>query len=475
MAESPRGQAISVAKAVLGTIARGLWRAAVYLGPLLLAAAAYLGRLAVDAVHGVRVLLLDRRKRKAPERAADFDQIRENLRAGRAARWAAWRALPAQRRLAVRAASVAVLLAIVAILRARHLTPSPLASSQAAQDIQPTPSFGALRQSTPAPTVDLSAAAARFEKDARAAAPGQWAFLTEGPVLAPGPRGDFDDFTIASPWVLREVEGGTTRYRMWYRGCYFRGRDRGCAIGHATSSDGIRWQKTKGPVMVPADAVERRQLHGVTVARAGDKYFLWYSVAPDLSGPRRSSTLHLATSADGLRWEPAGQVLSASEQAHYALEPSALYDGRQFHLWFLDSLQHFEKYDFRPQEGAPFLMHFTSADGRTWEESGRFPLGPMGLERFRVTVEARPDAGFQAMFFEDYNDQWGRLVSADGNAWELDNSAKTALDRRSIAESLDRVTGAAGLEMPGGTLVWLVTTSSRAGREEIRVGFRRGA
>ena len=123
MAESPRGQAISVAKAVLGTIARGLWRAAVYLGPLLLAAAAYLGRLAVDAIHGVRVLLLRRRNRKAPERVADFDQIEQQLRARRVTRWAAWRALPAQRRFAVRAAAVAILLAIVVTARARYLTP----------------------------------------------------------------------------------------------------------------------------------------------------------------------------------------------------------------------------------------------------------------------------------------------------------------------------------------------------------------
>jgi hypothetical protein len=301
-------------------------------------------------------------------------------------------------------------------------------------------------------------------------APGQWTFLTEGPVLAPGVRGEFDDFIIASPWVLREGEPGATRYRMWYRGCYFRGRDRGCAIGHAASADGIRWQKTKGSVFEPADPAERRRLHGVTVVRTGGRYFMWYSVTPELFGPRQPSTLHLATSSDGLRWEAAGQVLATTERGPYPMEPSALHDGRQFHLWFLDSLRTFEKDDYALQPGAPFLMHFTSPDGRTWQESGRFPLQPTGLDSLRPVVEPRRDGGFQTMGVE--GNQYVRFVSSNGNDWDMDGAATTTIERRSLSDDVWYINDVTALESEGGTLAWFVT-QRQTGREEIRVGFRR--
>ena len=289
-------------------------------------------------------------------------------------------------------------------------------------------------------------------------------------MLNPGTRGEFDDFIIASPSVLREVERGATRYRMRYRGCYFRGCDRGCAIGHATSADGIRWQKTKGPVFEPADSAARSRLHGVTVARSGDRYFMWYSVTPELFGPRQPSTLHLATSSDGLRWEAAGQVLAATQRDPYPIEPSALHDGQQFHLWFPDSLRTFEKDDFELRPGAPFLMPFTSADGRTWQESARFPWQSTGLDSFRAVIEPRRDGGFQATTFEGR--QYVRFVSSDGNEWDMDREATRTIDERSLSADVWHITDATGLEGDDGTLVWFVT-KRQSGREEIRVGFRR--
>ena len=316
----------------------------------------------------------------------------------------------------------------------------------------------------------MDAAAARFERDARGKAPGQWTFLTEGPVLASGSRGEFDDFTIASPWVLREGDGNRTRYRMWYRGCYFRGPDRGCAIGHATSADGVRWQKTKGPVFEPSDPDARLRLNAVTVARSGDRYFMWYSVTPELFGPRQPNTLHLATSSDGLRWEAAGQVHATTERSPHPMEPSALHDGTQFHLWFSDSLRTFEKDDYQLQPGAPFLMHFTSPDGRTWLESGRFPLKPTGLDNFRAVVEPRPGGGFQATAWEGR--QYVRFVSSDGNEWDMDSGATTTIERRSLSDEVWYITDATALASDGGTLAWFVT-KRQIGREEIRVGFRK--
>ena len=467
-----RAEAIATARAALRAVGQGLVRAAVYLGPLLVAAIGYLATLGADAVSAGRALLIRRARGRAPGQSAEYDQQEAALRKANATRWTPWRALPAHRRFAVRIAAVALVVVFGALLRARFTTPaSQEAAAKSVATLPAAQDDGAATQPPPPPPVDIDAAAARFESDARRAAPGQWTFLTEGPVLAPGTRGEFDDFIVASPWVLREADGSRTRYRMWYRGCYFRGRDRGCAIGHATSEDGVRWKKTKGPVFEPSDPAARRGLHGVTVVRSGDRYLMWYSVAPELFGPRQPSTLHLATSSDGLRWEAAGQVLAATSRDPYPIEPSALHDGTQFHLWFSDNLRTFEKDDFELKAGAPFLMHFTSADGRTWQESGRFAVKPTGLDNFRAVVEARRDGGFLATGLEGR--QYVRFVSSDGNDWEMDGGATKDIDGRSLSADVWYVTDATALERDGGALVWFVT-QRQSGREEIRVGFRRG-
>lgn len=467
--------AAAIAADVLRTIGRTLLRAAVYLGPLLLAAGVYIAKLGADAVAAFRALILRRARAKSPNPLPEYEQREAALRDAKAKRWSAWGALPAQRRLAVRIAAVALVVVAGALVRARFTTPGPAAPPEATAEASPASAAAftdlAANQPAPPPPIDMNAAAARFDRDARGTAAGQWTFLTEGPVLAPGPRGEFDDFTIDSPWVLREADGNRTRYRMWYRGCYFRGRDRGCAIGHATSADGVRWQKTKGPVFEPSDPAGRSRLEAVTVARSGDRYFMWYSVTPDLLGPRQPSTLHLVTSSDGLRWESAGQVLATTERGLLPMEPSALHDGTQFHLWFSDSLRTFEKDDYELKPGAPFLMHFTSADGRTWQEAGRFPVNPTGLDNFRAVVEPRRDGGFQAMGFEGR--EYVRAVSADGNDWEMDKGATRTIDPRSLSADVGSITDGTAIEADGGALVWFVT-SRQHGREEIRVAFRKG-
>lgn len=462
-------EAIATTNAALRAVARGLLRAAAYLGPLLVAALVYLAYLCADAISALRAMLLQRARQKDPSQSPAHEQQEAALREADARRWIAWRALPAERRLAVRVAAVAFVVVSGVLLRVGFSTPAQVQLEATAQSSQEFPAdlVDGVDTQPPPPSVDMDAAAARFQEDARGKAPGQWTFLTEGAVLAPGPRGDFDDFTIASPWVLRDGDGDRAQYRMWYRGCYFRGRDRGCAIGHATSADGVRWQKTNGPVFEPADG---HQLHGVTVARSGERYFMWYSVTPELFGPRQPSTFHLATSPDGLRWEAAGQVLTATERGPTPMEPSALHDGHQFHLWFSDSLRTFGRDNYGLQSGAPFLMHFTSADGRTWQESGRFPVQPTGLDNFRAMVEARRDGGFQAMGLEGR--QYVRFVSSDGNDWERDGGATTPIDPRSLSVDVWYVADATALDVDGGALVWFVT-QRQSGREEIRVGFRR--
>lgn len=318
----------------------------------------------------------------------------------------------------------------------------------------------------------FAGAAVRFERAVSELGGGQWTFLSEAPVLEPGGHGAWDDFAIAYPWVLRETDDGAIRYRMWYRGCFFRGRQRACAIGHASSNDGIRWRKDAAPVFVPGEADQSRRLHGLAVARAGDTYYLWYSLAPDIFGTQKHSALYLAVSPSGLHWYEMGQVLAATEEAPFGIEPSVLYDGSSFHLWFVDSLQNSAGGEFKAHDGAPFLMHFTSADARHWQESGRFPLhqpgGPLRLERIRVTVETDPDSGYQASFFEKSGARWGRLVSSDGNAWQL-HLQPTPIGFLDLGLPLGNIRGATSLRTVQGALVWF--EAGERGRMQIRAGF----
>jgi len=325
------------------------------------------------------------------------------------------------------------------------------------------------------PDFDVETAAARFHRDVAEMRPGEWAFLTEGPVLAPGAPGEWDDFTVASPWVLKESVNGLMRYRMWYRGCHVTTRERTCAVGHAISPDGLRWTRSARPVFEPADLNERQKLHGLAVVRTPNRYLLWYSLSPDLFDRRKGSTLHLATSSDGFGWQATGEVLEASEELPYPLEPSVLEKAGILHLWFVDSLRHFKKSDYAEQDGAPYLMHFTSTDGQQWKEGGRFPLGPTGLGRARVTVESGAGTSFHATAFARLDERWSRMNSADGDMWNVEADTLTKIDRSGgrLGDASGRVTGAAGLAGDGGVLTWFVT-SRPGGREEIRVGFRKG-
>ena len=69
--------------------------------------------------------------------------------------------------------------------------------------------------------------------------------------------------------------------------------------------------------------------------------------------------------------------------------------------------------------------------------------------------------------------QFVRFVSPDGNDWDVVRASPTTIDRRSLSDDVWYVTDATALENDDGTLVWFVT-KRQIGREEIRVGFRKG-
>lgn len=475
-----RAEAIATAKAALRAVARGLGRFAVYLGPLILAALAYIFRLVVDAVQGARVLSLRRRKRKAPERAAEFEPIEQKLRDTKASRWAAWHALPARRRVAVRTA--AVLLALLAFVAARAAwLPAPksaaTSSTTAANEAGSASSASGGASDVP-PTTNIRQAAAQFAADRLRIAPGEWALLYDPPVLEPGRLGAWDDFRVGSPIVMKEDAGGVfgrgRQYRMWYLGCHLAMGEHTCGIGHAVSADGIIWEKHPQAVFVPADPIVQDNLYEISVVKAGGRYWLWYSVAADHFAGRPRATVNLATSPDGLVWTEQGQVLEGESSNTLIIEHSVFHDGQSFHLWYVTPIE---------GVGSRVLQHLSSADGKAWTVVGGTPLESLkqSLEPFgRLMVETGASGGFRALFTFATGAQhlgdmgvMGVMVSPDGTTWHMQAmnwDPFTALGRR-----IDVRAGTlTGTNERDGLWLWITIVGHRHD-EHVAVAFRKGS
>ena len=298
-----------------------------------------------------------------------------------------------------------------------------------------------------------------FAQQRAAAVPGTWLIYAGNPVIQRGGLEEWDNFKVGAPVVLKEGN----RYRMWYRGCYFIGLEYKCGVGHATSADGISWHKAARPVFVPDDAHESARMNSLAMVRAGDRYLMWYSVKPNYFINRPYATIHLATSQDGLNWQSGGLVLRSFSRYTPYIEPSALYDGKLFHLWYAD---------YRSDEGRA-LLHVTSQDGKHWQIAGstyRNELEAPG----RLSVLADGRGGYRALFAYKQTEQkdagvFGMLLSADGNQWRREE-AGTKLASGDIGNNNGLAVAPAALVAPDGLWVWF-TLRPDDGAEEIRMAF----
>lgn len=162
-------------------------------------------------------------------------------------------------------------------------------------------------------------------KIGRATAPtptGPWTADPQ-PVLFPGPEGDWDEFAVLAPSVIKTEAG----YEMFYAG---RTRDT-AMIGRAFSPDGITWTKydnptttdppfaQSDPVFTPGDPREgnvwdQRNVMQPRVVLTDDGYVMLYTVANTVSDPVLITQKYgMAVSPDGLDWRrSAGEVIRPS-------------------------------------------------------------------------------------------------------------------------------------------------------------------
>jgi hypothetical protein len=128
---------------------------------------------------------------------------------------------------------------------------------------------------------------------------------------------------VYAPEVM--VEDG--RYRMWYGG---QGRDGHDRVHYADSKDGLVWTR-RGVVL---DRGTANHVNDPTVVKIHDIYYMYYTVSETDIVDR----IALATSKDGLAWEPRGVVIGPGPAGAWdsllAGRPAVIHEDGTFKLWY---------------------------------------------------------------------------------------------------------------------------------------------
>ena len=158
----------------------------------------------------------------------------------------------------------------------------------------------------------------------------KWHKYIGNPVLEKGDSGEWDDRGVGNQCVLWDG----TKYNMWYGGV-----DGGIeAIGYATSTDGISWEKYADNPVLEKGAPGEWDADGIKPSSAifdGTLYKLWYN---GWGGPRK---IGQATSLDGINWTKDtlyNPVLTIGEPGSWdakgIFDPCVIYENSTYKMWF---------------------------------------------------------------------------------------------------------------------------------------------
>jgi predicted GH43/DUF377 family glycosyl hydrolase len=159
-----------------------------------------------------------------------------------------------------------------------------------------------------------------------------WKRISDRPVISPDTA--WEKVAVMCPHVIWDDEA--RRYRMWYSGGDQYEPD---AIGYATSVDGLIWAKhAANPIFRsdPASAWENHKVTACQVVQRGDWHLMFYIGFRDVD----HAQIGLARSRDGLsNWQrhPANPIIrpGRNQWDHDACyKPYAIFDGRQWLLWY---------------------------------------------------------------------------------------------------------------------------------------------
>ena len=173
------------------------------------------------------------------------------------------------------------------------------------------------------------------------------------PVLNHGSAGSWDNLYILHPTVYFD---GTT-YHMWYTGT----NGSVAQIGYATSPDSINWSKySKNPVLTPGKpgSWDVQNVNSPEVLFIEGTFHMWYG---GFNGTQEQ--IGHATSLNGIDWEKdtLNPVLKVGKIGSWdkvnSSQPSVLFDGTYFHMWYGDG----SNFGWR-------IGYAYSEDGRIWHK-----------------------------------------------------------------------------------------------------------
>ena len=159
-----------------------------------------------------------------------------------------------------------------------------------------------------------------------------WRRTADEPVLRP--ERPWENVAVMCPHVLRDEARGL--WRMWYSGG---DQNEPNAIGHATSGDGLRWERTSDEPVFGPDPASAWECHKVTAAQVvpyAGGFAMFYIGFRD----EDHAQIGLAWSPDGIgswRRHAENPILSPDADAWDAdadYKPFALRDGERWRLWF---------------------------------------------------------------------------------------------------------------------------------------------
>ncbi|NKB70740.1 MAG: hypothetical protein GKR89_27030 [Candidatus Latescibacteria bacterium] len=179
-----------------------------------------------------------------------------------------------------------------------------------------------------------------------------WQRDNPGPCLGLGEAGAFDDTHIFAPCVALQEDV----FSMWYCGSKGAVADRVFALGLATSTDGVHFQKSPtAPVFTFGDDTTSvltptllRNPDG-SLLRENGRLRMWFAATDFPRGDGRH-TLHESTSLHGLDWYP-----PSPPQLEAIYAPTIIKEGDQYRMWYT-------AVGTEPWS----ICHAHSADGKNW-------------------------------------------------------------------------------------------------------------
>lgn len=223
-------------------------------------------------------------------------------------------------------------------------------------------------------------------------------------VLDAGPGDAWDATGIEAPAVVRT---GPSSWQMWYSGC---AHDGPCAIGYATSSDGVNWTKYAGnPVLQPgSDWWNDGHVIHPAVVLADGVYTMWLYTFSNGDG---APYFARATSTDGITWtwHPANPLFGRDWE-EWLWRPMVRHEGGLYRMWYSVWW-----------EGQAHVAYAESADGAAWTKLDGPVLSPTPGgwdDGFAADPFVMPGGGYGAYaMWYDNNAAIGVTVSADGFTW----------------------------------------------------------